>query len=79
MESAPGWRLDWDESLNMYIPEIDADHQRFILLVNALNEAIVARMSMEEIKTRVRDLQDDAVTHFAHEERLLEVGLSAGR
>ncbi len=70
METAPIWRLDWDESLSMYIPEIDADHQRFILLVNALNEAIVARMSMEEIKKRMRALQDDAVAHFAHEESL---------
>jgi len=70
METAPVWRLDWDDSLSMYIPEIDADHQRFILLVNALNEAIVARMSMEEIKKRMRDLQDDAVAHFAHEENL---------
>jgi len=70
METTPIWRLDWDESLSMYIPEIDADHQRFIALVNALNEAIVARMDMEEVKKRMRILQDDAATHFTHEEDL---------
>lgn len=70
METEPVWRLDWDESLSMYIPEIDAEHQRFIALVNALNEAIVARMDMEEVKKRMRALQDDAATHFAHEETL---------
>ena len=40
MEAKPIWRLDWNESLSMYIPEIDAEHQRFIQLVNELNEAI---------------------------------------
>ncbi|MDO9054502.1 MAG: hemerythrin domain-containing protein [Gallionella sp.] len=70
METAPVWQLDWDESLSMHIPEIDTEHQRFILLVNALNEAIVARMDMKEVKKRMRALQGDAVAHFAHEEKL---------
>ena len=28
------WRLDWDESLSVGIPEIDAEHQHFIKLIN---------------------------------------------
>ncbi len=64
------WRLEWNESLSMFIPEIDAEHQRFIRLVNELNEAIARRMEMEEIKKRMRSIMNDAAVHFAHEESL---------
>jgi hemerythrin len=68
-ESLP-WRLEWDESLSMGIPEIDAEHQHFILLVNELNEAIIRRMDVEEIKKRMQAILNDAAIHFAHEEVL---------
>lgn len=64
------WRLEWNEGLSMHIPEIDAEHQRFIRLVNALNEAIVGRMAVAEIGKRMRALLEDAAEHFAHEEAL---------
>lgn len=70
MEKAPVWRLDWDESLSVCIPEIDVEHRRFIMLVNELNEAIIARMEMDEVKKRMRAILDDAVAHFSHEEAL---------
>jgi len=72
METKPIWWLDWDESLSMYIPEIDAEHQHFIRLVNELNEAIIVRMNKKEIKSRMRAVLDDATMHFAHEEALLK-------
>jgi hemerythrin-like metal-binding protein len=64
------WRLDWTEALSMFIPEIDAEHRHFMKLVNELNEAIVARMAVSEVKNRMRAIQDDARAHFAHEEAL---------
>lgn len=67
----PVWRLDWDESLSMCIPEIDIEHRRFIRLVNDLNEAIVDRLDVDEIRKRMRRVIDDAIEHFAHEEELL--------
>jgi hemerythrin len=70
METKPLWRLDWNESLSVHIPVIDAEHKHFIRLVNELNEAIIGRMSKKEIKSRMRAVLDDAVTHFAHEEAL---------
>jgi len=48
MGETPVWRLDWDESLSVHIPEIDAEHQHFIRLVNELNEAIAGRMGREK-------------------------------
>lgn len=68
MEAKPVWRLDWNESLSMYIPEIDAEHQHFIRLVNELNEAIIVRMNKKMIKSRMRAILNDAAMHFAHEE-----------
>lgn len=70
--AAPVWRLDWDESLSMCIPEIDIEHRRFIRLVNDLNEAIVDRLESEEIRKRMQRVIDDAIAHFAHEEELFK-------
>jgi len=70
MEAKPVWRLDWDESLSMDIPEIDAEHKHFIMLVNQLNEAIIDRMDTEEVNKCMRAILDDAASHFAHEEIL---------
>ncbi|MDO9010420.1 MAG: hemerythrin family protein [Gallionella sp.] len=66
------WQLDWNESLSMFIPEIDAQHQNFIRLINELNEAIIGRMDIEEIKRRMQSILDDAAMHFAHEEVLFK-------
>lgn len=73
MEAAPVWRLDWDESLSVGIPEIDVEHQRFIELINELNESIVGRAGMKEIRSRMQAILDDAMAHFAHEEDLFRI------
>ena len=72
MEAKPIWWLDWNESLSTYIPEIDAEHQHFIRLVNGLNEAIIARMNKKKIKSRMQAILDDAAMHFAHEEAVFK-------
>ncbi|MDO8311170.1 MAG: bacteriohemerythrin [Sideroxyarcus sp.] len=64
------WHLDWTDELSVCIPEIDAEHQHFIQLINELNEAIIARMDTEEVKRRMQSILDDAAAHFAHEEAL---------
>ena len=71
-QPVPTWRLVWSDELSVCIPEIDAEHRRFIQLINALNEAIIERMSLAEIKKRMQDIMDDAVVHFAHEEALFK-------
>ncbi|MDD4890519.1 MAG: hemerythrin domain-containing protein, partial [Phycisphaerae bacterium] len=54
----------------MHIPEIDVEHQRFIRLVNELNEAIIMRLNVEKIRERMQAIVDDAAAHFTHEEVL---------
>lgn len=70
--SSSPWRLEWNDALSVCIPEIDAEHQQFIRLVNELNGAIIGRMDLEEIKKRMQAILDDAVAHFAHEEALFK-------
>jgi hemerythrin len=65
------WRLQWDDSLSVGIPEIDREHQQFIQLVNELNQAIAERMEIAEIRRRMGLLLEDAERHFAHEEQWL--------
>jgi hemerythrin-like metal-binding protein len=69
---APLWRLEWNEGLSMHIPEIDAEHRRFIDLVNDLNEAIIGRMDREVLKRCMQAILDDAAAHFAHEQALFK-------
>jgi len=40
--------------------------------VNGFNESVADRMAVAEVKKRMQDLVDDAVEHFAHEERLFK-------
>ncbi len=65
------WKIEWDDRLSMGIPEIDADHKRFILLTAELNRAIVDRMEPEEIRRRLRAILEDTAAHFVREEKLL--------
>jgi hemerythrin-like metal-binding protein len=64
------WTIRWADGLSVGIPAIDEDHKRFIALVNGFNESVANRMAVAEVKKRMQDLIDDAVEHFAHEERL---------
>lgn len=64
------WKLTWNEGMSVGIPEIDADHKRFVSLLDDLNRAILDRMEPEEIKMRLQAILDDAAKHFAHEEKL---------
>ncbi len=64
------WNVEWDDKIALQIPEINADHQRFLKLIHDLNESIIARFDKEVIRARVTMLIDDAVAHFSHEDEL---------
>lgn len=63
-------RLVWDPSLSVGIPEIDAEHEYTIYLINCLNDAIIDGATGEEILRHLRLIVEDASRHFAHEEAL---------
>jgi hemerythrin len=66
------WQIGWNDGLSVGIPEIDADHKRFIFLVDEFNRSIAGRMDVDKIKKRLVLIIDDAVHHFGHEERLFK-------
>ena len=66
----PTWAIEWSDALSMSNPEIDAEHQHFIKLVNELNGAIIARRDKPDIQRIMGLILEDAIAHFSHEERL---------
>jgi hemerythrin-like metal-binding protein len=66
------WKIVWNDDMSVGIPEIDEDHKRFASLINDFNRSILDRMDIVEIKRRLQRVLDDAVQHFAHEERLFK-------
>ncbi len=69
--AAPSWKIEWSDALSMSNPEIDAEHQNFINLVNELNGEIASQRRdkavVEHIMSRILE---GAIAHFSHEERL---------
>ncbi len=72
MKTSPVWMLHWKDELIVGIPEVDEDHERFLALVNRLNQAILDRLGLAEIRQCMQLLLDDAMEHFSHEERQFE-------
>ena len=64
------WQLEWNEDLSVGIPEIDREHQGFVVLVNGLNRAIADHMGLAEVRKRMQAILDDWEKHHAHEEEL---------
>jgi hemerythrin-like metal-binding protein len=64
--------IAWNDEMSVGIPEIDADHKNFILLINDFNWSITGGNNPDVIKQRLHLIIDDAVQHFAHEERLFK-------
>ncbi|PIS18915.1 MAG: chemotaxis protein [Zetaproteobacteria bacterium CG12_big_fil_rev_8_21_14_0_65_55_1124] len=72
METKP-WGTEWADALSMSNPEIDAEHKHFIDLVNMLNQEIASQQRDKDNILRIMKLiLDDALAHFAHEERLFK-------
>ena len=65
------WALNWSDDLSVGIPEIDREHQQFVVLVNDLNRAIVDRMELSEVRKRLQSLLDNARTDASVEDQVL--------
>ncbi len=65
------WALKWSNRLSVNIPQIDAEHRRFMQLADEFNEVIALGKSLAEIQKCMQTILDDAEVHFHHEESLL--------
>ena len=65
------WSLDWSDDMSVGIPEIDHEHQHFIGLIKDLNQAIVSRTELAEIRKKLQAILDHAGTDAAIEDGIL--------
>ena len=63
--------VEWNQALNIGIPEIDYQHRNLVSMLNALHTAIEAGESRENLGEILEELDLYVHNHFATEERLM--------
>ena len=65
------WEIEWSDTLNVGVAEIDEEHQQFVARVNELNKAMVECEDKPTVKWLLQVMLTEAKHHFWHEQRLL--------
>jgi hemerythrin len=65
------WRIEWHTDMAFGIPELDGQHQHLVVLINALNEAIVSGATTDKLAGLMDAILADSRNHFSDEERIL--------
>lgn len=60
--------IDWSDDLSIGVPEIDAQHQHLVELVNGFGEAAARGRGTREVRALLEALYAYTVEHFAAEE-----------
>ena len=63
--------VEWNQALNVGIPEIDYQHRNLVSMLNALHTAIEANEPREHLGEILEELDLYVANHFATEERLM--------
>ena len=63
--------IEWKDFLAVGVPEMDAEHRKFIFRVNELNLAIVEAKDKPTVRQALNLMLAEAANHFKHEEELL--------
>jgi hemerythrin len=61
-----------EQDLSVGIPEIDDEHRRFFIDIQALDDALRGTGHMTDVQSLMAALIENALGHFAHEEQLFE-------
>ena len=64
--------LNWNSSLSVGIPSMDAQHQKLVNLINRLHDAMREGKGKEVIAPVLSELHNYTITHFTAEEKLME-------
>jgi hemerythrin len=62
----------WNESMTTGVPLVDNEHQELFRQVDKLNQAMLQGKGRDDIKKILDFVGDYVVTHFAHEEKIME-------
>lgn len=65
--------IQWSDSLDIGIPEIDSQHQGLVNTINTLWEAIIHKADAGRVTQILDELQRYVVSHFTAEEALMRV------
>jgi hemerythrin-like metal-binding protein len=63
--------LEWDESIALHIPSVDAQHKELIGWINALDDAVQNGEGARLITETMQNLINYVFEHFAAEEKLM--------
>jgi len=63
--------IAWQEFLTVGVPEMDAEHRKFIHRVNEINLAVVEARDKATVRQAIELMLAEAAHHFGHEEELL--------
>lgn len=66
-----GWKIKWNDSLNVGVPEIDDQHRQFVARVNELDTAILECQKKSTVKRLLDSIVTEAKHHFRREQQLL--------
>lgn len=64
--------IKWDDSFSVKVTEIDQQHQKLILMINDLNDAMKQGKGKEILGKIVNELATYATTHFKTEEKYFD-------
>ena len=64
--------INWDNSFSVKVAEIDAQHQKLVKLVNALNDAMKQGKGKDAISIVLNELINYTATHFKTEEKYFD-------
>jgi len=64
--------LSWDDTLIFDIPSIDEEHKKMVDFLNELEQAIVDKKEADVLEAIFDELASFTITHFSHEENVLE-------
>lgn len=70
--------LDWSDTFNTGITQIDEQHRTLVRLLNQLHQSIQERKSKEVSGQILRELTEYTVKHFGLEEQLMQASQYAG-
>ena len=64
--------MEWNATLSVSVPSLDAQHQKLIALLNQLHDAMRAGKGAATLATVLDDLASYTRTHFTNEEILMK-------
>lgn len=64
--------IEWNEDLSVGIDAMDAQHKKWIEIINKLDELMLSREGLRGMREAVRDMEEYTIYHFGEEEKLME-------